>query len=254
MELGINSSMRKIKLANNTICFGKPSLIVFDLDGTLVDSAPDIAFSIDTMLRAMGRVPVGEAQVRGWIGNGISMLVKRSLTLELWPMGVPEDYLQALSKFISVYSENLCVRSALYAGVRESLSTLKTQGYVLACVTNKHSDFAIPLLKKLAIRDYMDYIGCGNQFENFKPHPESLLRTAQRFDLNPEHCLMVGDSENDVGAARAAGYPVVCVSYGYRHFDQAEELGADLLIDSLIDLPIILNRLKRPEEVSEFLT
>ncbi len=219
----------------------RPELIVLDLDGTLVDSAPDLAFSADEMLKAMGRAPAGEARVRGWIGNGIPMLVKRALTFQMWPQDEPEGFAEALSKFKAIYADNVCERSKLYPGAMEGVRALKAEGYRLACVTNKHSDFTRPLLEKLGLAKYLDYIGCGDHFEKPKPHPESLLKTAERFGLAPERCLMVGDSENDVAAARAAGYRILCVPYGYRRCQRAEDLGADALIASLADLPGFLS-------------
>ncbi|MDD5035367.1 MAG: phosphoglycolate phosphatase [Methylococcaceae bacterium] len=218
----------------------RPKLIAFDLDGTLVESAPDLAYCADTLLESLGRPAVGLAQVRAWVGNGVAMLVKRALSLEMWPQSDPEGYEQALAQFKSLYSENVCVRSYLYPGVLEGIAALKTEGYKLVCLTNKHSDFTFPLLEKLGVAQQLDYIGCGNQFENLKPHPEPLLKTAERFDVAPQHCMMVGDSENDREAARAAGYSFIAVPYGYRRCERAEDLGADALIASIADLPDLL--------------
>lgn len=220
----------------------RPALIVFDLDGTLVDSAPDLAYCIDTMLQRMGHAPVGLERVRGWIGNGVTMLVKRALALELWPRDEPEGFGQALPLFMSLYAEHLCERSRLFPGVFDGLQALKSEGYKLACLTNKHSDFTVPLLEKLGVAPLLDFIGCGNQFDKHKPHPEPLLDTAERFEISPAQCLMVGDSENDVEAAHAAGYAVVCVPYGYRRCERVEDLRADAVIDSIADLPALLKQ------------
>jgi len=218
----------------------RPELIVFDLDGTLVDSAPDLTYCIDTMLERLGRASAGLQRVRGWIGDGVSMLVKRALTFEMWPQGEPEGFAEALPMFMTLYAENICERSRLFPGVLEGIQALKAEGYTLACLTNKHSDFTLPLLEKLGVAQILDYIGCGNQFQHHKPHPEPLLKTAGRFGFAPYQCLMVGDSENDVEAARAAGYWVVCVSYGYRRCENAEDLRADALIGSIAELPAFL--------------
>jgi phosphoglycolate phosphatase len=220
----------------------KPQLIVFDLDGTLVDSAPDIAFSANTLLESLGRPPVAESVARGWIGNGVPMLVKRALTLQMWPEGEPEGFADALAKFMSVYADNVCVRSVLYPGVLEGIKVLKAEGYKLACLTNKHSDFTLPLLDKLGVAEYLDYTGSGNEFAKHKPHPEPLLKTAERFGVAPQDCLMVGDSENDIEAARAAGYAFIAVPYGYRRCVNIEDLGADAVIESIANLPALLGR------------
>jgi phosphoglycolate phosphatase len=218
----------------------RAELIVFDLDGTLVDSAPDLAYCADTMLGRMGRAPAGLERVRGWVGNGVAMLVKRALTFEMWPQGEPEGFAEALPLFMALYADNVCERSRVFPGVLEGIHALKAEGYTLACVTNKHSDFTLPLLEKLGVAQFLDYVGCGDQFQHHKPHPEPLLKTAERFGLTPDQCLMVGDSENDVEAARSAGYRIVCVTYGYRRCPNPENLNADALIESIADLPAFL--------------
>ncbi|MCU0735328.1 MAG: phosphoglycolate phosphatase [Methylotetracoccus sp.] len=216
---------------------GKPALIAFDLDGTLVDSAPDLADAVDAMLATLGRPSAGVEKVRTWIGNGVTMLVKRALTGEMWPAGDPPGFTEALSRFLNRYQTYVCERSRLYDGVLEGLKALKARGYRTACITNKHSRFALPLLRQLGVAAYLDYIGCGDQFDKPKPDPDPLLKTAERFSVEPEDCLMVGDSDNDVKAARAAGFGILCVSYGYRNVDRAEDLHPDGVIPSLAALP-----------------
>jgi phosphoglycolate phosphatase len=219
----------------------RPKLIAFDLDGTLVDTAPDLAWSVDRLLEETDRSPVGLDTVRGWIGNGIPMLVKRALTQQMWPEVTPDGYEAALTRFKTLYAGHVCQLSSLYPGVLTGLQQIKADGYIGACLTNKHSDFTVPLLEQLEIAGYFDFVGCGNQFEKQKPHPESLLKTAARFSLLPSDCLMLGDSENDVEAARAAGYAIACVPYGYRRCEKPEQLSADFLVDSVADLARLLH-------------
>jgi len=213
-----------------------PGLIAFDLDGTLVDTAPDLVWAVERLLEETGRSPVGFDTVRGWIGNGVPMLVKRALTGQMRPETTPEDYESALERFRTLYAEHVFQLSRLYPGVEEGLRQIKADGYITACLTNKHSDFTTPLLERAGIARYFDFVGCGNQYELQKPHPEPLLKTAERFSVAPSECLMVGDSENDVKAARAAGYTIACVPYGYRSCEKPEELAADFLIESLTEL------------------
>ncbi|WP_082411835.1 HAD-IIIA family hydrolase, partial [Methylogaea oryzae] len=170
------------------------------------------------------------------------MLVKRALTGEMWPEGEPERFDQALPLFMEIYAAHVCDRGGLFPGVLEGVAELKRQGYKLAVLTNKHSKFTLPLLEQLGVAAYMDYIGCGDQFDKHKPHPEPLLKTAERFGVRPEQCLMVGDSTNDVQAARAAGYGILVVPYGYRSCERVEDLGADGVIDSIAQLPALLRR------------
>jgi phosphoglycolate phosphatase len=218
----------------------KPRLIVFDLDGTLVDSAPDIAYAVDTMLVRMGRPPAGEALVRGWIGNGVPMLVQRALTGEQWPTDVPAETPAAVGCFMDIYADHLCRFSRLYPGVREGLTALRAEGYPLACSTNKHSRFTLPLLQQLDIASYFDFVGSGDQFARQKPDAEPLLRTAAYFGVSPEECLMVGDSPTDAQAARNAGYMLACVPYGYHGGAGVELLEPDVIIGSCAELPALL--------------
>jgi phosphoglycolate phosphatase len=213
-----------------------PELMVFDLDGTLVDSAPDLAYSVDALLEKLNRPPAGIDNVRRWIGNGVPMLVKRALTGAMWPDGDPGGFREALPLFMALYAANVCQRSRLFDGVLEGLKAIRAGGYRTACLTNKQSRFTLPLLAQLGISDYFDYIGCGDQFDKHKPDPYPLLKTAERFSVAPEQCLMVGDSENDVQAARAAGFGIVCVPYGYRSCERVEDLRADGVIPTLAEL------------------
>ena len=215
----------------------RPKLIVIDLDGTLIDSAPDLTFAASEMLRHLGRAQVAEDRVREWIGNGADMLVKRALTGKMRPEEDPPEFQRALDVFSEIYAGNVSVRGSLYPGVIEGLQQLDEAEFNLACVTNKHSRFTRPLMERTGLGRYFDYVGCGDDFEHLKPHPLSLMKTAERFDVAPARSLMVGDSVNDVQAARAAGFQVFCVPYGYLNGLRVEDLNADLIIDSLADLP-----------------
>ena len=221
----------------------RPSLILFDLDGTLVDSAPDLAYSIDQMLTRLGRPPAGEAKVRGWIGNGMPMLVKRALTGELWPEAEPAGCAEALSLYMAIYGENLSVRSRLYEGAAACLEQLHASGYRLGCVTNKHSRFTRPVLENLGIAQYFECLASADQFTHHKPHPEPLLKTANKLGVKPECSLMVGDSVADAEAAHRAGFMLALVPYGYHGGVDMATLEPDIVIESLSDLPGLLESL-----------
>jgi phosphoglycolate phosphatase len=213
-----------------------PKLIMIDVDGTLVDSVPDLAYCVDETMKAIGKKPWGEAQVRHWVGNGVPKLVERSLTGEL--EGTPDqvEYDQAYPIFLELYSHNTSVRSCLYDGVKEGLDYMKAQGYTLGCVTNKDEQFTLPILKDLGIFDYFGIVVSGDTLSKKKPDPLPLLHSAEFFGIEPQHSLMLGDSVSDVKASRAAGFEIICMSYGYNHGNDIRDTNPDLVIDSMAEL------------------
>ena len=215
-------------------------LILIDLDGTLIDSVLDLAFSIDEMLRQLGRPPAGETNVRHWVGNGVQSLVSRALTGEM--DGQPDKALfeRAFPLFMAIYAENTARHSTIYPGVREGLDRLKEAGYLLGCITNKAGAFTEPLLKKMGLFDDFKIIISGDTLAEKKPHPLPLLHAAEKFSVPPEHGIMIGDSINDIKAARAAGFKAVAVTYGYNHGQDIRDTNPDIVIDSLNELPGLL--------------
>jgi phosphoglycolate phosphatase len=217
-------------------------MILIDLDGTLVDSVPDLAFCVDAMLQVLGRPPQGEQKVRDWVGNGVERLVRRALTGTL--DGEPEDALfrQAYPIFLDLYARNTSHRSRLYPGVREGIEYLESADYALGCVTNKAARFSEPLLKDLGIYEAFGILISGDTLARKKPDPMPLLHAAGHFRVEPGNALMVGDSVSDVKAARAAGFQIVCMSYGYNHGTDIREAAPDAVIDSLAELKGLLEQ------------
>ena len=218
----------------------KPKLILIDLDGTLVDSVPDLACSVDLMMQQIGRDPRGEARVRDWVGNGVEKLVKRALLGEL--DGEPEssEFERAYPIFLELYQRHNGENSRLYSGVEEGLAFLASAGYTLGCVTNKAARFTEPLLEALGVRDRFSILISGDTLPRKKPDPLPLLHAADFFKLNPDDALMLGDSVSDVKAARAAGFQIICVNYGYNHGQDIRLAQPDAVIDSFLDLKAIL--------------
>ena len=214
----------------------QPKLIMIDVDGTLVDSVPDLAYCIDEMMQELDLQKWGEAKVRHWVGNGIPKLVERALTGELEGRPIKEVFNIAYPIFLDLYEDNAAQRSYLYDGVREGLDYLKSQGYQLGCVTNKSEQFTHPLLKALGIFNDFKIIISGDTLVKRKPDPMPLLYCAEHFNLKPEECLMLGDSVSDVKAARAAGFDIICMSYGYNHGNDIADENPDLVIDSMTQL------------------
>ena len=220
----------------------RPQMVLIDLDGTLIDSVPDLAFCVDALMARLDLPARGEAKVRQWVGNGIERLVKRALLDRL--DGEPDRELldKALPIYFDLYKENLSRRSRLYPGVKEGLQFLRGAGYKLGCITNKAAAFTEPLLKDLGIYDYFQIVVSGDTLPVKKPDPQPLLHAARFFKVEPNHALMVGDSISDVKAARAAGFQVVCVSYGYNHGQDIRDARPDAVIDSMAQLSGLLAR------------
>ena len=214
----------------------KPKLIMIDVDGTLVDSVPDLAYCIDKMMQKLGMQKWGEDKVRHWVGNGVPKLVERALTGELEGRPIKEVFDTAYPIFLDLYEDNNSQRSYLYDGVREGLDYLISQGYQLGCVTNKSEQFTHPLLKALGIFNDFKIIISGDTLAKRKPDPMPLLYCAEHFNLKPKECLMLGDSVSDVKAARAAGFDIICMSYGYNHGNDIADENPDLVIDSMNQL------------------
>lgn len=213
-----------------------PTLIMIDVDGTLVDSVPDLAYCVDELMLAMGREKWGEEKVRHWVGNGVPKLVERSLIGELEGAVNQADYDKAYPIFLDLYAENISKRSCLYDGVKEGIAYLKLQNYTIGCVTNKAEQFTHPLLKDLGIFDEFEIVISGDTLERKKPDPLPLLHAAKHFGVEPQDALMLGDSISDVKASRAADFGIICMSYGYNHGVDIRDANPDLVIDSMIEL------------------
>lgn len=214
----------------------RPEMVLIDVDGTLVDSVPDLAYCVDAMMKELGMAERGQERVRHWVGNGVERLVKRALVNQL--DGEPDAalYERALPVFEALYRENTSKRSCLYAGVREALDFLQTTDVRMGCVTNKASQFTLPLLQDLDVRDYFEVVICGDMVERKKPDPMPLLQAARQLETEPRASMMLGDSMSDVNAARAAGFQIVCMSYGYNHGEDIRDYDPDAVIDSMAEI------------------
>lgn len=216
-----------------------PELVLFDLDGTLIDSVPDLAEAVDSMLLTLGREAVGVSHVRHWVGNGAPMLVKRALTGEQEPDDSALDdalFEQAFELFMEAYGNNTAHSSELYPGVVACLEGLKRRGIRMGLVTNKPIRFTYPLLEEFGLSGFFDVVLGGDSLPVKKPDPGQLFHAMQELGVKPENTLMVGDSRNDIGAAKAAGCPVVAVPYGYNHGEPVELSQPDLIVEQLDQL------------------
>jgi len=226
---------------------GRPiSAVLFDLDGTLLDTAADIALALNRAMIEHGGRALPESEVRRMIGRGSPILIERALSSQGRTLDAAAQA-ALLDRFFHHYGELEASnedRAKPYAGVVESLRAVHDSGVHTAVVTNKHHRFAASLLGRLGLAQWVDVVVGGDTCERRKPDPQPLLFACDSLRVAASESLMVGDSVNDVAAARAAGMPVVCVSYGYNEGRSPQTLDCDELLDSLVQLPPLL-RIRR---------
>ena len=213
--------------------------VVFDLDGTLLNTLSQLAEAANRMLLEINYAPVSQELLASYIGNGISWLVKRALTGEMHATPDAALYDHALPIFEKHYA-GLLLESRVYDGVIEGLEAMKAAGFRLGCITNKLEAYTTPLLAGTGLAKYFDIVLSGDTLPEKKPHPMPLLHAAKFFGVPIEQLLLIGDSLNDTIAARAAECPVFCVPYGYNHGEPVETLDLDAVIANLpAALPLI---------------
>jgi phosphoglycolate phosphatase len=215
---------------------------MIDLDGTLADTIPDLAEAANRMLRELGRPGLEPELTRMFVGKGIPRLVERVLagTLE----GRAEDALfaRALPIFERCYAEVNGRRTVIFPGVREGLQQLQAMHLPLACVTNKAERFTLALLDQLQLASSFEQVIAGDTLPQKKPDPQPLLHACRGFGIVPGDMLMIGDSANDVEAARSAGCLVFCVDYGYNEGQDVRELDVDAIVASLIEATRLIQK------------
>ncbi len=213
-----------------------PRLVMFDLDGTLMDSVPDLAAAVDKMLMLLGREPAGIARVRDWVGNGSKVLVRRALAGQLRHDGVADELAdEALALFMRAYSGSHEL-TTVYPGVRECLDWLRERDVKLSIITNKPAQFIEPLLEEKGLAGYFHWLVGGDTLPQQKPDPAALLWVMSQAGVAPDASLFVGDSRNDVRAAKAAAVPCVALTYGYNHGEPIANEEPTLVLDDLREL------------------
>ena len=208
--------------------------VVIDLDGTLLDTAPDLAEAAKRMAAELNLPPIELDTVKTFIGNGVSRLVKRVLTREMDAEPDAALFARAYPVYEKHYAEGVSRESRPFPGVVEGLEAMKAAGFRLACITNKAEKFTVPLLKDTGLFDYFELILSGDTLPRRKPDPLPLLHACEVFKVKPSELLLIGDSLNDAQAARAAGCPVFCVPYGYNRGRPVAELDLDAVVPSLV--------------------
>ncbi|MFQ6333958.1 phosphoglycolate phosphatase [Methylophilus sp. 3sh_L] len=217
-------------------------LVMFDLDGTLLDTAPQIAEAANRMLVALGKPMLPQAQIATYIGEGVQNLIKRCLTGSVQVEPEAALFAQAQPLYHDFYTAN-ATQSQPFAGVVPALQQLKKHGYRLACVTNKPEKFTLPLLQQAGLADFFEVIISGDSLPKKKPDPLPLLHICQKLGVLPAQAVLVGDSETDIQAAHAAGCFVVTVPYGYNQGREIDVATVDATVQQLTD---VVNLLELP--------
>lgn len=214
----------------------RPDAVVFDLDGTLVDSSTDIAWAANRTLEAYGYGARSLDEVVDNIGWGARMLLKR-----LMPEKTDEEITTAREAFLEFYGRHLSVHTTPYPGVEETLEGFGRKGKRMAVVTNKPAELAERLLKDLGMESYFDMVVGGDTYPNRKPHPEPLERVLEHLGVLPASAVFIGDSPVDCQAGRSAGARTIGVTYGFRGAGEISEAGFDALVDSFAELGEVID-------------
>ena len=216
---------------------------IIDLDGTMVDTLGDFAQALGAMLDDLGLPGIEPAAIEHMVGKGSEHLLRSVLNHALAQAGqAPEAtkiealYPQAWERYQHHYLAINGRYSSVYPGVRQGLTALRGAGLRLACLTNKPTSFALPLLRAKGLDGFFVHVFGGDAFERKKPDPLPILKTCEALGTLPARTLMVGDSSNDAAAARAAGCPVALVTYGYNHGRPVREVDADSYVNALHEL------------------
>tara|TARA_B100001939_G_scaffold348193_1_gene373644 strand:- start:5096 stop:5809 length:714 start_codon:yes stop_codon:yes gene_type:complete len=207
----------------------KLSAVLFDLDGTLVDSARDLTLSLNHVLRQTGRPEVSLDEVRHMVGHGARALIMKGME-KTGDVPPEEEIDQLQDMFLAYYQAHMSEETVVFPGVHDALSRLKKNGIDLAICTNKSELLTHKLLEELELAPYFTAVTGGDSYPFRKPDPRTLLATLEKMGQSAEKALMVGDSANDIEAARAAGLPVIGVSFGYTPVP-VQDLKPDIVID-----------------------
>jgi phosphoglycolate phosphatase len=214
--------------------------IAFDLDGTLLDTIHDLAAAVNRLLVELGHAPLRKDTIRDLVGKGMPNLLARALALAGAPPRRDDAVAELLPRYQTIYGELLGRETVLFPGVAAALTQLRADGYKLAVITNKASRFVQPHLMAAGIDQFFSVVVGADDAERKKPDAAPMHLAARRLGVTPERMLMIGDSGNDVDAARAAGCPVLVVPYGYSEGITVRDLGSDGIVDSLVAIGALL--------------
>jgi phosphoglycolate phosphatase len=218
--------------------------IAIDLDGTMLDTVEDLAIAVNHTLNELSLRALDLGLVRTFVGKGLANLVCRSLTAALGREPEADFLARALPLYETHYERVNGQTTTIYPGVPEGLERLAAAGFPLACVTNKLKRFTGPLLERIGFARYFSLVLSGDSLPKKKPDPLPLTHAAQHFSVTPAQMLMIGDSVNDAQAARAAGCPIFCVTYGYNEGEDVRTLDVDAIVPTLIAAAGLVRRIE----------
>ena len=207
--------------------------VLVDLDGTLMDTAPDLAAAANRMRADFGLPPLPLQRVSAFVGKGAEVLVDRALTDDLNGRAAADDFERGRASFYAHYAAENGLQSVVFERVPQALGHLRSSGLKLACVTNKPREFTVPLLEKMGLAPMFDAVVAGDEVAEKKPHPALLLEACRRLRLRPVEVMLIGDSVNDAQAARAADCGCVLVETGYNEGDSVASLAGTLGLDAI---------------------
>ncbi len=243
---GVKNLMSQRNLHNKRGSY--PAAVVWDLDGTIIDSAPDLAAALNILLEEHGKAPICEANVRQMIGNGVAKLIERGFAESGVIVGAAE--LQSLQpRFMSIYTPRATELSRLYPGAQSAIQAFHESGVAQAVCTNKPELVSRAILHDMNLAQYFELVVGGDTFEHRKPHALPLQSCLSALGTNVESTLMIGDSAVDADTARAVGMTIGLVTHGYAR-QPVETLGADFLISDLAALPNELGLRERNERIA----
>ncbi|MDO8654100.1 MAG: phosphoglycolate phosphatase [Undibacterium sp.] len=216
--------------------------VIIDLDGTMLDTAPDFLVAINGMRAEFALAALTIDTIKNFVGKGSENLIQRVLAVDFTEAQVEQHFDAALATYQRHYLAINGNYSSLYPDVIEGLQAMRAEGLRLACVTNKPLNFTLPLMAKKGLDSYFEIVYGGDSFPRKKPDPMAMLQVCSDFNLAPKQVLAIGDSSNDAQAARAAGCPVLHVPYGYNHGEAIQNVDTDGIVETLLEAARLITR------------
>ncbi len=208
--------------------------VLLDLDGTLLDTIPDLAHAANAMRTDLGLAALPQSLIATYVGRGVDNLIQRSLAEDLDGQPIPADLLaRGRASFAPHYHHVNGQKAVLFEGVLPGLERMQKMGLKLAVVTNKATEFTLPLLERTGLARFMQAVVCGDTLTERKPHPAPMLHACSQLNSIPSRTVVVGDSKHDAASGRAAGCRVLIVPYGYNEGQSVQTLDVDAIVETI---------------------